>query len=95
MNFPVLFSSKSLDFFLLSIDMLPFQRNKVDLSVSQHPAHTVTPTLEHCHCAQFFPFLSHAQNLSPQEQQLFAKYGKLPTHKSVLMKMQKVCRISL
>jgi len=40
--------------------MLPFQRNKVDLS-----------------------------KLSPQEQQLFAKYGKLPTHKSVLMKMQK------
>ncbi|KAH9480574.1 mRNA stability protein [Psilocybe cubensis] len=28
-------------------------------------------------------------NLNPQEQQLFAKYGKLPTHKSVLMKMQK------
>ncbi|KAH6911533.1 camp-regulated phosphoprotein/endosulfine conserved region-domain-containing protein, partial [Coprinopsis sp. MPI-PUGE-AT-0042] len=27
--------------------------------------------------------------LSPQEQQLFAKYGKLPTHKNVLMKMQK------
>ncbi|KAF9485900.1 Endosulfine-domain-containing protein [Pholiota conissans] len=40
--------------------MLPFQRNKVDLS-----------------------------KMSPQEQQLFAKYGKLPTHKSVLMKMQK------
>ncbi|KJA21149.1 hypothetical protein HYPSUDRAFT_42258 [Hypholoma sublateritium FD-334 SS-4] len=40
--------------------MLPFQRNKVDLS-----------------------------KLSPQEQQLFSKYGKLPTHKSVLMKMQK------
>ncbi|KAG5645476.1 hypothetical protein DXG03_006021 [Asterophora parasitica] len=30
------------------------------------------------------------QKLSPQEQQLFAKYGKLPTHKNVLMKMQKV-----
>jgi len=28
-------------------------------------------------------------NLTPQEQQLFAKYGKLPTHKSVLGKMQK------
>ncbi|PPQ67987.1 hypothetical protein CVT25_000467 [Psilocybe cyanescens] len=28
-------------------------------------------------------------SLNPQEQQLFAKYGKLPTHKSVLMKMQK------
>jgi len=27
--------------------------------------------------------------LSPQEQQLFSKYGKLPTHKNVLMKMQK------
>jgi len=27
--------------------------------------------------------------LTPQEQQLFARYGKLPTHKSVLMKMQK------
>ncbi|KAF8644543.1 hypothetical protein AX16_008417 [Volvariella volvacea WC 439] len=27
--------------------------------------------------------------LSPQEQELFAKYGTLPTHKSVLMKMQK------
>ncbi|RDB17925.1 hypothetical protein Hypma_000684 [Hypsizygus marmoreus] len=27
--------------------------------------------------------------LSPQEQQLFAKYGKLPTHKNILMKMQK------
>jgi len=27
--------------------------------------------------------------LNPQEQQLFAKYGKLPTHKSTLMKMQK------
>ncbi|EDR13332.1 uncharacterized protein LACBIDRAFT_292544 [Laccaria bicolor S238N-H82] len=27
--------------------------------------------------------------LNPQEQQLFAKYGKLPTHKNVLMKMQK------
>jgi len=27
--------------------------------------------------------------LSVQEQQLFAKYGKLPTHKNVLMKMQK------
>jgi hypothetical protein len=40
--------------------MLPFQRNKVDIS-----------------------------KLSPQEQQLFAKYGKLPTHKNVLMKMQK------
>jgi hypothetical protein len=40
--------------------MLPFQRNKVDLS-----------------------------KLNPQEQQLLTKYGKLPTHKSVLMKMQK------
>ena len=30
------------------------------------------------------------QKLNPQEQQLFAKYGKLPTHKNVLMKMQKV-----
>ncbi|KAF8073612.1 Endosulfine-domain-containing protein [Lyophyllum atratum] len=27
--------------------------------------------------------------LSLQEQQLFSKYGKLPTHKNVLMKMQK------
>ncbi|KAF9454851.1 Endosulfine-domain-containing protein [Macrolepiota fuliginosa MF-IS2] len=27
--------------------------------------------------------------LTPQEQQLFAKYGKLPTHKNILMKMQK------
>ncbi|TFK40722.1 camp-regulated phospho protein/endosulfine conserved region-domain-containing protein [Crucibulum laeve] len=27
--------------------------------------------------------------LNPQEQQLFAKYGKLPTHKNALMKMQK------
>ncbi|KAJ7071869.1 camp-regulated phosphoprotein/endosulfine conserved region-domain-containing protein [Mycena belliarum] len=27
--------------------------------------------------------------LSEQEQLLFAKYGKLPTHKNVLMKMQK------
>ncbi|GLB38532.1 putative plays an essential role in initiation of the G0 program by preventing the degradation of specific nutrient-regulated mRNAs via the 5'-3' mRNA decay pathway [Lyophyllum shimeji] len=27
--------------------------------------------------------------LSLQEQQLFAKYGKLPTHKNILMKMQK------
>ncbi|KAF8890041.1 Endosulfine-domain-containing protein [Gymnopilus junonius] len=27
--------------------------------------------------------------LDPQEQQLFAKYGKLPTHKSVLLKTQK------
>jgi hypothetical protein len=27
--------------------------------------------------------------LTPQEQQLFAKYGKLPTHKSVLLKTQK------
>ena len=33
------------------------------------------------------PFL---QKLDPQEQQLFAKYGKLPTHKSVLLKTQKV-----
>lgn len=31
-----------------------------------------------------------SQKLNPQEQQLFAKYGKLPTHKNVLMKMQKV-----
>ncbi|PPR00467.1 hypothetical protein CVT24_004528 [Panaeolus cyanescens] len=45
---------------LLQSVMLPFQRNKVDIS-----------------------------KLSPQEQQLFAKYGKLPTHKNVLMKMQK------
>lgn len=30
------------------------------------------------------------QKLNPQEQQLFAKYGKLPTHKNILMKMQKV-----
>jgi hypothetical protein len=28
-------------------------------------------------------------NLSEQEQLLFAKYGKLPTHKNTLMKMQK------
>jgi hypothetical protein len=34
------------------------------------------------------------QKLNPQEQQLFAKYGKLPTHKNVLMKMQKVRRIA-
>jgi len=27
--------------------------------------------------------------LTPQEQQLFAKYGKLPTHKNILTKMQK------
>lgn len=27
--------------------------------------------------------------LNPQEQQLFARYGKLPTHKNILMKMQK------
>jgi hypothetical protein len=32
------------------------------------------------------------QKLNPQEQQLFAKYGKLPTHKNALMKMQKVRR---
>ncbi|KAJ7211485.1 camp-regulated phosphoprotein/endosulfine conserved region-domain-containing protein [Mycena haematopus] len=29
------------------------------------------------------------KKLSDQEQLLFAKYGKLPTHKNVLMKMQK------
>jgi len=27
--------------------------------------------------------------LNPEEQKLFAKYGKLPTHKNALMKMQK------
>jgi len=35
------------------------------------------------------------QKLNPQEQQLFAKYGKLPNHKNVLMKVQKVSRDSL
>lgn len=30
------------------------------------------------------------QKLTEQEQLLFAKYGKLPTHKNTLMKMQKV-----
>ncbi|KAF8630848.1 hypothetical protein AX17_005207 [Amanita inopinata Kibby_2008] len=29
------------------------------------------------------------KKLSEQEQQLFAKYGKVPTHKNILMKMQK------
>ncbi|KAF8208751.1 camp-regulated phosphoprotein/endosulfine conserved region-domain-containing protein [Mycena galopus ATCC 62051] len=29
------------------------------------------------------------KKLSDQEQVLFAKYGKLPTHKNILMKMQK------
>ncbi|KAF8558384.1 Endosulfine-domain-containing protein [Imleria badia] len=40
--------------------MLPFQRNKVDLS-----------------------------KLTEEEQKLFQLYGKLPTHKNILTKMQK------
>ena len=34
------------------------------------------------------------QKLTEEEQKLFRKYGKLPTHKNVLTKMQKVdCNI--
>ena len=32
-----------------------------------------------------------AQKLTEEEQKLFRLYGKLPTHKNVLTKMQKVC----
>jgi hypothetical protein len=63
--------------------MLPAQRKKVDLSVSHSAAVSRRNVL-------MTPMV--LQKLTPQEQQLFARYGKLPTHKSVLMKMQKVRR---
>ena len=66
--------------------MLPFQRNKIDLSVSS-PLHWFNDGHKYITIPDTGVFL---QKLNPQEQQLFAKYGKLPTHKSVLMKMQKV-----
>lgn len=58
------------------------QRPAVDISVS-------------CLLFKFITELSSdndtPQKMNPQEQILFKKYGgKLPTHKSVLMKMQKV-----
>ena len=38
--------------------------------------------------------MCHSQKLTEEEQKLFRLYGKLPTHKNVLTKMQKVllCR---
>ncbi|KAJ3561297.1 hypothetical protein NP233_g10279 [Leucocoprinus birnbaumii] len=60
--------------------MLPAQRNKVDISVCLVRTHTARPAEIR---------FSFRQKLTPQEQQLFAKYGKLPTHKNILMKMQK------
>ena len=33
--------------------------------------------------------------MTEEEQKLFRLYGKLPTHKNVLTKMQKVCSLSL
>ena len=61
--------------------MLPAQRNKVDLSVCRIP---------HSPWTRLIDAYGVLQKLNPQEQQLFAKYGKLPTHKNILMKMQKV-----
>jgi len=69
----------------LSFEMLPFQRNKIDISVSSL-LHSFNDDHEYIDTGVFL------QKLNPQEQQLFAKYGKLPTHKNVLMKMQKVRR---
>lgn len=67
--------------------MLPFQRNKIDISVR------LIHFYRHLQSMLILYILDWGclwQKLSPQEQQLFSKYGKLPTHKNVLMKMQKV-----
>lgn len=60
--------------------MLPFQRKKIDISVSSSlpasPVALIPP-------AGF-------QKLSPQEQQLFSKYGKVPTHKNIVLKVRGV-----
>ncbi|KAJ8501928.1 hypothetical protein ONZ51_g294 [Trametes cubensis] len=64
--------------------MLPAKRNKVDLSVglisSAHPPLFLSPT----------PNGLGRRKLTEEEQKLFRLYGKLPTHKNVLTKMQKV-----
>ncbi|KAH8825059.1 Endosulfine-domain-containing protein [Flagelloscypha sp. PMI_526] len=58
--------------------MIPAQRKKADLGVRLFQF-----------CGN--PLMSKPilQGLSEQEKQLFAKYGKLPTHKNMLTKMQK------
>ena len=70
--------------------MLPAQRNKVDISVriakidphSRHPNASAPSREIYSH--------SSIQKLTEEEQKLFRLYGKLPNHKNVLMKMQKV-----
>jgi hypothetical protein len=66
--------------------MLPAQRNKVDISV--RPYHS------RCGCRISGLSVHEAeilsQKLTEEEQKLFRLYGKLPNHKNVITKMQKV-----
>jgi hypothetical protein len=63
--------------------MLPAQRNKIDISVCFMLQCTLTRTTH-----------TFVQKLTEEEQKLFRLYGKLPTHKNNLMKMQRVrCHI--
>lgn len=72
--------------------MLPAQRNKVDISVSiaQIDPLLVVPNASAHTCTTLSCSLGPIQNLSEEEKKLFRLYGKLPTHKNVLNKMQKV-----
>lgn len=69
--------------------MLPAKRNKVDLSVRSHPA-PLLRTQSEAQQQQLSLTARILQKLTEEEQKLFRLYGKLPTHKNVLTKMQKV-----
>lgn len=59
--------------------MLPAKRNKIDISVSIPSSGPSDSSAD-----------IRYQAMSEEEQKLFRLYGKLPTHKNTLMKMQKV-----
>jgi hypothetical protein len=63
--------------------MLPFKRNKIDISVSIDASC-------HSHPIVLTMTITTVQKMSEEEQKLFRLYGKLPTHKNVLTKMQGV-----
>lgn len=65
--------------------MLPFKRNKIDISVSYR--WLMPPSM-----ATYSSWLT--QKLSEEEQKLFRLYGKLPAHKNILTKMQGVSCMS-
>jgi hypothetical protein len=75
--------------------MLPSRAKKVDISVCPAlPLPSLTSSILLCAVTPIELLANHSdppfQSLTEEEKKLFRLYGKLPTHKNVLTKMQKV-----